>query len=120
MDKQLLRKALLGGIVIFTIHLVFVYLDVYWVLPGADILIHFLAGLIVAYIPLSFVYPKHKQYVSRAAVILAVLSVSFLWEWYERVFGFALPLSASLYDTVIDVGAALIGGVCAYMNHVKA
>ncbi len=119
MDKKLLRKALVAGGLLFFLNIVFIYIDLYWIIPWLDIPMHYLGGMLVACIPLYFAFPKHKLYARRAAVILSVLSISIIWEWYESVLGFSKPLALSLYDTVIDTGAALLGGVSAYLALTK-
>lgn len=110
-----MSKALVGGVSLFLLNALFIYLNVYWVLPWTDLPMHFVGGLLVALIPLSFKYSKTKEYTKRAFVVLSVLAVSVIWEWYEIILGFSEPLPMSLYDTVIDLCAALLGGVSAYL-----
>lgn len=86
-------------------HLVFTLTDAYWLFSWLDMPVHFLVGA-----GLAIVFSKNLGW-SPSISMIAVVLLSFGWEYVERVLGFAQAIAESYEDAATDIAFGVIGGI---------
>jgi hypothetical protein len=99
-------------------HLVGMYLHLYWRLDYYDKPVHFLGGFLVAYICLIIIYFKRMPHVNKSHVYLvglfAALMIGLAWEVFELRIGLTAFGDYDFYpNNTGDVLADLLGGIVA-------
>ncbi len=111
----------LTTVVVGTLHFTALKFFLYWVLPWFDLLVHFLAGFLVALMGVwFFVYVAHMRtricFNSRNILYTALLSavvVGVGWEVFEFLEGLRVVQDYAV-DTVTDLIMDFFGAILAY------
>ena len=77
---------------------------------------HVLGGAVVALGVLTlydFRVPIPKRWANLVPVVLMVIVVALLWEWYEILIGIPIEDDYEV-DTIIDLIAGTVGGIIGY------
>ncbi len=112
---------LLTAIVVVTLHFTALKYFLYWVLPWFDLLVHFLAGFLVALMGVwFFVYVARMRtrvcLSSRSilyTVLLSVFVIGIGWEVFEYLEGLRAAQDYAV-DTATDLIMDFFGGFLAY------
>ncbi|MES3005160.1 MAG: hypothetical protein V4690_03580 [Patescibacteria group bacterium] len=99
----------------------------YWSISWFDMLMHFLAGVLVAFFVCLFAhYFTQKGFNNKetlSLVIVTSLLVGIFWEWYELHFQITSLSDGFLYyrDTISDLLLDMLGGAVGflYAKHLK-
>lgn len=108
-------SALLLTLSIFSVsHFVFQPMDLYFILPNLDILMHVLGGFAFGFLFISiFEFKSFK--VSFLAIALSVLFVGIVWEVYEWVSDIInLRTYGGWVDTVKDIFDDMLGAYLSF------
>lgn len=99
-------------------HALAVYYSLYWSLSWFDLLVHTFAGGmvgIVSYMVVSWVL-SHRF--SPYAACILLIGVGLGWEAFEYLTGATIIEPGFAFDTLIDLGADLLGGLSGiYLAH---
>lgn len=99
--------------VVFGIHLLALYFELYWVYPWLDIPMHVFGGITIV-LGLAAFFPRMLH--SFLTPLLVVLGVSLLWEVFEHLIGFSFIEEAYyVFDTGLDFLMGILGGLIGYV-----
>ncbi len=105
--------ALLLSFLVIGLHIVATYLYLYWTLPGTDVFMHIIGGIMAGLYATVFLEAfRIKESWSR--VLLLVFLVGLGWEALELIYHVALVDFWYWVDTVKDLVDDIIGGTIAY------
>lgn len=118
--KPLLIEILILAIIVAFLHYLALTFYLYWTIEWFDILMHFLGGMIVAFIAIFIYYtsgyidfPKSHLISIFAMTLGSVLLVGLVWELWELFAGFSDVLKDQT-DTFLDLIMDIIGGIVAF------
>lgn len=119
MRSPLLITLLLSTLVVLAVtHISAITFFLYWKYWWLDIITHTLGGISVALgvmVLQSFIIRVPKRYFTMFPIILVVIFVGLLWEWYEVAFGISLVADPDfISDTIIDIVMDILGGALGY------
>lgn len=108
---------LIASSVLATVHYLALQFFLYWRFWWFDLPVHLLGGAVVAlgFITLSvYMQALPRRYFSLAGVILFVILVALLWEYYEIAIGIPIEANHEL-DTSLDLLLGVLGGLLGYV-----
>jgi hypothetical protein len=87
----------------------------YWTVSWYDIMMHFLGGLWVAlfivWVVQSNIFPFLRSHLSFASLLVCVIGVGLVWEYYEIFFGLTFVTDPEYWgDTALDLVMDTVGG----------
>ncbi len=107
---------LISFVSLTVIHIVAEKLFLYWKLEWFDIPVHILGGVVIVF----GIFALHdirflikKRHTQLLSVMLLVFIIAMSWEAYEIMMGLTPDINY-LFDTVIDLGMGVIGGLIGY------
>jgi len=111
--KYTISLALLVGVLDFLANEYYFY----WTVSWYDMMMHFLAGVLVAFAIALFWHYLFKGEYNKKSIFTALamsLFVGLVWEWYELYFELTSAQDGWLYyrDTISDLFLDLFGTVC--------
>lgn len=118
MNFILIKEIFTLGIVVLLAHFFALKSYLYWTVEWFDILMHFLGGLLIGLIIISFLNRIHREesLINKKlliiSIILGVLAVGLGWELWEIFVGFT-DIVSDRVDTFVDLVMDLFGGVVA-------
>ena len=130
-SKPLFKEFTILSVVFVALHLLAIYLDLYWVVDEFDSFMHFLGGAWVVlgvlwlYFCSGYFSPEKRQIRQYFLISgLGLIFFSVLWEMYELIAGVTF-VEGKEYpsDTALDFIMDLLGGMAAcfyaYMKEIK-
>lgn len=121
--RLILVKEIIGlGLLVTVMHSLAYKFFLYWTTDWYDILMHFLGGLLIGLIVISFIQRLHldEEIINKkllfVSVILAVLVIGLGWELWEIFIGFTNVLKDQV-DTIIDLVMDTLGGFFAILYY---
>ena len=121
-DRLLLILAALV-LAIFALHIIALFLHLYWVLWWYDIIVHFLGGAFTGLLIVWLRYFSGYFGVPRIAasekelmylILVGTLGVGVGGEVFERAFGHTWSLEGYWLDTAVDLIMDIAGGITAF------
>ena len=118
MGQRILLAFLLSTLFIIGVaHILALHFTLYFSYPWLDIPMHALGGISIAFAVLLAPYSSlrfPKQYTELIPVLMIVLIVGLLWEFYEILIGIPYFVTGFEIDMAGDLVMDLIGGTIGY------
>ncbi len=118
--KPMFKEMFVTLLLIWVLHLLGIYLYLYWLFNWYDIVLHFLGGvwvsLIIIWI-LSILEVQDKKMFFY--VLLSIIIIGFSWEIFEYLTGITGPTFIELIDTIKDLLNDTLGALIGFVYYTK-
>jgi hypothetical protein len=118
MRLTLFTYTLFFALVTAGLHLLALRYSLYWIFSWFDCIVHFFGGLMAAYLLGALFHPYLPIKRRILFMVLAVLCVGLLWEFFEYTFGISSHelryWGDTLSDLIFDLLGGLLGGIAVH------